>query len=399
MGNIIDYIREYGHELFEERPFSAEDSLVLAQFAYLKLDGAVPSVREGGRTINLSEVKRRKPDREIFADTRYEEENRALLDALTESRRFGSLGLNYHENHIDREREYQFCAVTCFLDNGLVYLAFRGTDESIVGWKEDFNMAFRPPVPGQLLSVSYVNRVAELLGMQGGGSADDAKAGRRLMLGGHSKGGNFAVYAAMNCDRNVQDEILSVYSHDGPGFRPEIFESDAFARIRSRIVKIIPHSSVVGMLFDNHEPYQVVESSTFGILQHDPFTWELRGGHFIKVKDLYKGRKISNEVLNRWIMSLDEEQLENFVESLFEAVNASRAETLPEFTEQWFQNSLRIMQAFRGMDKETKRQMRKTMAALLRAVSEILSERRKGKNEEHEQFRRGYGNGTDNTFD
>ncbi len=378
MGNIIDYIREYGHELFEERPFSAEDSLVLAQFAYLKLDGAVPSVREGCRTINLSEVKRRKPDREIFADTRYEEENRALLDALTESRRFGSLGLNYHENHIDREREYQFCAVTCFLDNGLVYLAFRGTDESIVGWKEDFNMAFRPPVPGQLLSVEYVNRVAKLLGIRDGNCTGEAKAGRYLMLGGHSKGGNFAVYAAMNCDRNIQDAIRSVYSHDGPGFRPEIFESSSFARIRSRIVKIIPHSSVIGMLFDNHEPYQVVESSTFGILQHDPFTWELCGGHFVKAKDLNKGRKISNEVLNQWILSLDEQQLEHFVESLFEAVEASGAETLTDFSKQWFQNSLRVMRAFKDMDKETKRQMRKTFASLLRTVSDILSERQKG---------------------
>ena len=377
MGNIIDYIREYGHELFEERPFSAEDSLVLAQFAYLNLDGAVPSVREGGRTINLSEVKRRKPDREIFADTRYEEENRALLDALTESRRFGSLGLNYHENHIDREREYQFCAVTCFLDNGLVYLAFRGTDESIVGWKEDFNMAFRPPVPGQLLSVEYVNRVAKLLGIRDGNCTGEAKAGRYLMLGGHSKGGNFAVYAAMNCDRNIQDAIRSVYSHDGPGFRPEIFESSSFARIRSRIVKIIPHSSVIGMLFDNHEPYQVVESSTFGILQHDPFTWELCGGHFVKAKDLNKGRKISNEVLNQWILSLDEQQLEHFVESLFEAVEASGAETLTDFSKQWFQNSLRVMRAFKDMDKETKRQMRKTFASLLRTVSDILSERQK----------------------
>ena len=387
MGNIIDYIREYGGQLFAERPFGAEDSLVLAQFAYLKLDGAVPSVEEDGGTVNLCEVQRRKPDCEIFADTRYEEENRALLDALMQSRRFGRIGLNYHENHIDKEKEYQFSAVTCFLDNGLIYLAFRGTDESIVGWKEDFNMAFRPPVPGQIMSAAYVNRVAKLLGVQGG--AEEGQAGRRLMLGGHSKGGNFAVYAAMNCDRDIQDVILSIYSHDGPGFRPEIFESEAFARIRSRIVKIIPHSSVIGMLFDNHEPYQVVESSTFGILQHDPFTWELRGGHFVKAKDLYKGRKISNEVLNKWILSLEEEQLEHFVESLFEAIEASRAETLTDFSKQWFQNSLRVMRAFHDMDRETKRQMRKTFATLLRAVSDILSERQKGQNEEYDQFGKG----------
>lgn len=378
MGNIIDYIREYGGQLFDERPFGAEDSLVLAQFAYLKLDGAVPSVREGGRTIELREVRRRKPDREIFADTRYEEENRALLDALNESRRFRRIGLNYHENHIDREKEYQFSAVTCFLDNGLVYLAFRGTDESIIGWKEDFNMAFRPPVPGQLLSVKYVNRVVKLLGIRDGDCTGEGKADSYLMLGGHSKGGNFAVYAAMNCDRDVQDEILTIYSHDGPGFRPEIFESSAFARVRSRIVKIIPHSSVIGMLFDNHEPYQVVESSTFGIMQHDPFTWEICGGHFVKAKDIYKGRKISNEVLNQWILALKEEDLECFVESLFVAVEASGAETLTDFSKQWFQNSLRVMRAFKDMDKETKRQMRKTFATLLRTVSDILSEIQKG---------------------
>ena len=236
MGTMIDYIKEYGDYTFSEKPLNEVDSLVLSQLAYLKFDGLVPGPGNAG-TVSLEELDVR-PDRDkLFSDERYREPNMELFGELVKSVRFRSLQVGNYVNEIETEQETQFSAITCFLGGQTVYVAYRGTDETIVGWKEDFNLAFSEPVPGQLRSVEYLNRAAE--GFAGS-----------FYVGGHSKGGNFSVYAAMNCRREVQDRILKVYSLDGPGFRPEIREGGHYESIAGRVEKIIPHSSLVGMLLE-----------------------------------------------------------------------------------------------------------------------------------------------------
>lgn len=369
MGNMIDYVKEYGVYSFAERPFSDVDSLVLSQFAYLKLDGLVPGISEKKEWISLQDVKRKKKDAEIFADERYAEVNRQLFDAMCESRRFGRMGLNFYENRIDKERKSQFCALVCLPEGAEVYVAYRGTDETLIGWREDFNMAFSAPVWGQKLSVEYLERVVKICLEQIPKGVD--KDAFRFMAGGHSKGGNLAVYASMNCEAGVQERIKRIYSHDGPGFRPEILESSDYDRIQSRIRKIIPHSSVVGMILENHEAYEVVESNTFGMLQHNPYTWLVEDGRFVEAKDIYQGRKLLDQVINTWILSLDEAHLRCFVEGLFQVLEASEAETLLDFTGEWKKSMNGMIGALKETDEDTKAMTKKVVQSFFQAAAQV----------------------------
>lgn len=200
---ITGYIKNYGDYTFMEKPMNDVDSLALCQFCYLKFDGLVPLVTENKRAVTLGELAAHEKFEQLFADERYEKVNRELFDAMLHSRRFKSMKLNCYINIVEKEWETQFSAVTFILEDKTLYIAYRGTDESIVGWKEDFNMVFQSPVPGQAYAVKYLNMVT-------------GKLKNRFYLGGHSKGGNLAVYAAMNCTKDVRDRILKIYSMDGP---------------------------------------------------------------------------------------------------------------------------------------------------------------------------------------
>ena len=205
MGTILDYLKEYGDYSLEEKPFSDVDSLVLCQFVYLKFDGLVPGPGEEHGAVTVQELAAHPDYDHLYGDERYRKDNTALFQKIYKSRRFGTMKLWNYVNLIEPEQETQFSAVVFGLSEELSYVGFRGTDESIVGWKEDLNLAFSEPVPGQRLSVSYLEQAAQTI--QSG-----------LYVGGHSKGGNLAVYASMNCSAGVRERIDRIYDHDGPGF-------------------------------------------------------------------------------------------------------------------------------------------------------------------------------------
>ncbi|MCM1551791.1 MAG: DUF2974 domain-containing protein, partial [Butyrivibrio sp.] len=213
------YLKEYGDVPFTERPMNDVDSLVLCQLAYLKFDGLVPGIDTNAPSVTLKELAKHPMADGLFADERFEKDNRELFARMLAGRRFCNLKLNCYINIVEKEWETQFAAITCILEDNTIYVAFRGTDETIVGWKEDFNMAYLSPVPGQAMSVKYLNMVTE-------------KFGNLFYVGGHSKGGNFAVYSAMKCVPKVQERILKVYCMDGPGFRPEVLEECGYDRIK-----------------------------------------------------------------------------------------------------------------------------------------------------------------------
>ena len=373
MGTMIDYLREYGDYTFSEKPLNEVDSLILSQFAYLKFDGLAPEEGSDAPAVTVEELDAHKDRDKLFADERYREPNTELFEGMKNSIRFRTLRMKAYVNMVETEQETQFAAITFLLDDGMVYIAYRGTDESIVGWKEDFNLAFSEPVLGQLRSVEYLNQTAAEF--EGG-----------FYVGGHSKGGNFAVYAAMNCEAGIRERIVRIYSHDGPGFRPEIRQAGHYEEIAERVTKIIPHSSLVGMLLESHaEGYIVVESRSFGLLQHNPYTWLVKEDAFVRVKDIYKRQKFMDETLNKWILSLDEAQIHSFVDTLYEVVSASRAVTLMDFTADWKRSMTAVAAAAKGLDEETSAMMRRVIASLFEAAGEHAKEEQQEKAEEGRQ--------------
>lgn len=350
-GTIHSYLRERGDMSFAECPMNDVDSLVLCQFAYLKFDGLVPGINENRPSVTLRELDM-SPDREgMFADERFAKDNRELFDEMLAGKRFGSMKLNCHINIIEKEWETQFSAVTFILDDGTIYIAFRGTDETIVGWKEDFNMAFLSPVPGQVLSVKYLNTVTE-------------RFNNVFYVGGHSKGGNFAVYSAMNCDRNVQERILRIYCMDGPGFRPEVLENCHYDIIADRVVKLLPHSSMVGMIFEWDTRYRVVESKRFGLAQHNPYNWKVKDGEFVVVDDIYERARLIDNTINEWIISLDEQRIKLFVDTLYQVISVSEAEDLISMSADWKRSMSGMLSGLKEIDQSTSRMLIETVKAL-----------------------------------
>lgn len=375
MGTIIDYIKEYGKYTFLEKPFNEVDSLVLCQFSYLKFDGLVPEMdieekakqekgktkSETGEMVDIKYLHEHKDYDNLYADERYREDNTKLFLAMVNSKRFGSLKINNYVNYIDIEAETQFAAITLQMEDGTFYVAYRGTDETIIGWKEDLNLAFSEPVPAQLMSVEYLNRTAKQIK-------------EPFYVGGHSKGGNLSIYAAMNCKKRIQNKIKAIYSHDGPGFRPEVMEECGYDKIKNRIHRTIPHSSLVGLILYSKGTYRVVESKSIGLAQHNPYTWLIQGDDFKIVNHVYSGRMFMDTAINEWILSLNQDQMRVFVDTLFDVVMASEADNLIDFTANWKKSIQGIMAAAKNVDTETMKVINKIMKALFEMISQHAKE-------------------------
>ena len=364
MGNVIDYLVQYGDQAFAERAFCDVDVLILAQLSYFDFGSAVPTIAQRKKSVTLEEIDRTADLSAVFADKWYGENNRKLWNALLAGRRFRTMRCNYYRERMEEEQEAQFGAVTFFPEGCEPVVAFRGTDDSVVGWKEDFRLAFRKPLASQEMSSVYLNQVG-------------CKLPGAFMVCGHSKGGNLAAYAATWAETGVQRRITDIYSLDGPGFLPEVFEGDSYEQIRSRVHRILPYSSLVGMLLQNYEQYEVVKSSGIGILQHDAFTWQIEDGKFVKAVDIEAKQKRMNEALNQWIFTLPEEERQLFVETLFQVIDQTGVTTLTEFSEHWKENLKSCLKSLKSLDPETRKRIRRIIKILL----EIYGNKEEKKNE------------------
>ena len=357
--NICTYV-ENNLDTFAERPLCAPDSLVLSWFSNYRLE-ALGGQFDGWDITSAAAPRLRDALRAECFDGLFDlwdpESCRRLLQAMAASPRFRDIrvgGFRLRRDTTDPEWPKQFAAVTLLLDDGTAYLAFRGTDATFDGWREDFNMTFARPVPAQAEAFLYLLDAAE------------ACPGAPLVLGGHSKGGNLAVYAAAEAPAEIRERVSRVYSHDGPGFDAEFLASEGYCAIAGRVDKTLPQSSVVGMMLENQEDYSVVRSTSVGIFQHDPFSWVVDGCAFVEVEKLSAGARHVDAALNDWICGRTPAERDRFTSELFGLLGATNATTMAEARERW-RTSLPAMAAhLADMDPETRRFMLKTVGALVR---------------------------------
>ena len=341
MKNIVDYA-ETEFSTFEEKPFSSVDSLILSQFSYISFDGVVPELRQGFKSVSIAQCLKAECFTSMLAETRDPKNNRKLILALAASPRYRDIRMTCYVNEFDAVKEKQFSAVTYILPDNSVYIAYRGTDDSLIGWKEDFNMAFVFPVPSQVRALEYLLEISRLIP-------------GKLIIGGHSKGGNLAVYSAFSCPASVQRRIQLVYDHDGPGFKEGVLDCEGYHQIEGRIQKTIPQSSLIGMLLEGHKKYTVVESSRIGVMQHDPFSWKIADSTFSTVEEVSDGARYVNRTIRDWIGGLSPDEREKFTDLLFGVLDAGDATTFSEITLEWKKNFSAIFAAIRETDPEMKK--------------------------------------------
>ena len=340
---------------FAQSPFNPVDNIILSQFAYLPLDGIVPGPDEHDR-ITVSRAA------EIFAEKRQNnpeieqaiifKEDPALIRAMGLSRRFGDCRLFGYINLIDIEREVQFAAVCVDTGDDSCCIVYRGTDLTLIGWKEDFNMSFSEVVPAQIEAMQYLEKMAH-------------KTKGALRVCGHSKGGNLAIYAASQCGKKIQRRITDIYSNDSPGFHDKVVASDGFAQIKDRIHSFIPQESVVGLLLEHGNDHHVIKSVQAGLRQHELHSWEVTYNDMVRLDSLTQSSLFVNKTLREWIGELDNAHREQFFEALYTVLSASQAKSIPELGSLWFRNAGLMLKTIGNIDDSTRELIRKTLAALI----------------------------------
>lgn len=350
MADMLDYLHWRGDLLFSQFPPNMVDALLFSSLSYVRFEDIVPGVP--GVRVTLAAAAEgvlKKPAAEIRARVPRDLE---LLAAAAETPRFSQVELAFYQSVFLPEEETQFAAVTFFPGDGSAFLTFRGTDQTLVGWKEDFNMSFCQSVPAQRMAVQYVEAFA------------GAVAGP-LRLGGHSKGGNLAVYAAARCRPAVQDRILDVYNQDGPGFTESMMGDPGYRRMVPKIHTYVPQSSVIGMLLEHEERYSVIKSNQIGMMQHDPHSWEVLGKEFVPVEGLTADARFVSRTLKSWLSGMTREERGDFFDTVFALLASGDASRTTEIMRP--QNLLAYFKTLHG-DEEMRRVIGSELANLLQAA-------------------------------
>lgn len=357
MANIIDYVLWRGDLPVAQVPLGEVDALILSYLSYMPMDGIV-SGEDGSEPVPLRDAALAmlgRSERENSPLAYSVKDDRKLLAALAQSVRFGTMRLCAFVNRVDGEAEEQFSAVTFLPEAGPALIAYRGTDNTVVGWQEDFNMCFESEVPAQRDAAAYAEHMAQVL--DGG-----------IILGGHSKGGNLAAYAELFVSGETHRRIRAVYNFDGPGFNEEIVGSAAFAQRKRCVQTFVPQSSIVGVLMENDEVMTVVRSDGVGIFQHNPYTWQVMGGSFIPLPERTDSSRFADETVRHWLASLSPEVRRRAIDGIFEVLGASDGRNVAELFEP--RKAMGVLRAAGSMDEATRRAVEETFRLLGEALKE-----------------------------
>lgn len=363
--HLLDYIKDQD-KTFGQRPFCEADSMVLSQLVYLRLERIVGKISVLSIAMPIASLAISERVSLMLNGVNDGERLRDLVNLLAASKRFGRMKVNYAQSRFSENNENQFAAASFFLDDGTVFVAFRGTDNTITGWRENFNMAYKPFVPAQKDSVEYLERVAVL-------------THQPIRVGGHSKGGNLAVYASVNCRKRVQERLLDIYCLDGPGFRRSIYEDAEYMRVKEKIHRIMPTGSLVGTLLIQSQDYSVVQSDGTGFAQHSLYNWRLNGAELIYAEKLSDDAVRFDRMLDDWIGRLSNEQLEGTVNTVFDIIGEINAHSFDEVVKYLESGELTAIKAYRMIEPEKRAQAAFVIISLIRAY--IYSRRLPDNNE------------------
>ena len=367
MADILEYITWRGDLDFELVPLNEVDALILCQLSYLDFGGIVGdgfsagvTVREAADRFFAAEDSSRRSDVGALINFKTVE----LLKAAGKSVRFGSLLMCGYVAQTDEVEELQFAAVT-FVCGKLrrprwSFVAYRGTDDTIVGWKEDFNLGYKDTVPAQRSAAAYL-----------AGAARNLKGA--LYAGGHSKGGNLALFAAACAEKGVQRRLLSVFNNDGPGFSDSFFAGAGYRAVEDRVQTFVPRLSVVGMLFSHPEHFTTVVSGEKNMLmQHDPFSWFVRANGFEECSGLGERSRFVGKTVNEWFSDLSKEEKELFIETVFGVLKDTEAKTNSELAANWSNSAVKMVKSASQLNPKTREAVTKTVQLLIKIMVDEL---------------------------
>lgn len=370
MANLLDYLRWRGDLSFSADPFNEVDNLVLAELCFIDFSHIVSDAPAEGETDDLPTLK--EAAGLFFAEHPKESVNMGLfvpaaivelLDLAASSRRFGSVSLYGYRDIYDETREMQFAALTFRLPDGSDYVAFRGTDDTLLGWKEDLNMGILPVIPAQTEASSYLLDIAR-------------HTRRPLRVGGHSKGGNLAVYSATSLPEDLWERVLFVYNNDGPGFRTDRRALPAYQALASRMEHFTPTRSVVGALLSHDDRMTILESDGHGVFQHDGFNWHIMGNAFVRSGDRTRRSLELESALKGMIANMTPEEAADFINAFFYVLGCTGAKTLSDISDEKLRSAYRMGATLFTLKKPLRDALLSALLLFFREKNKVTRKRR-----------------------
>ena len=315
--NFVDYCKWRGDLTFKQDQFNEVDNMCFAQIAYCELDGII----EGSEKKTLKEVS------DIFFSTHDEEEMKKskafsklspfLMREMANTRRFGSCLVYNYADKLLPDSTKQFAAVMFDLPDESTVIAFRGTDDTLVGWKEDLMLSYGD-ISSQYDALEYVNSHCTMF--------------NKYRIVGHSKGGFLGLYAAVKARPSVKKRIIEIYSNDGPGLRENEYTDEDREMLDTKYKLIVPEKDGVGMIYEMAENKKICKVNVFNIISaHSMFTWQVEGTKIVEADKFKYESDLSREVIKDILKETTREERAIFVEELFRHLAEERINTLTEF--------------------------------------------------------------------
>lgn len=375
MGTVLDYLKSYADLRFSEESFNDVDALILSMLSYLPFKDIVPGVNDKGK-ITLEEAARsyfsehpsHKEDPEdigLTVSPSMDQELIQMLKMTSKSARYAEIRLSHFVEKTESPVEQQFAAITYSLPNAKrkKVIAFRGTDRTLIGWKENFELAYMKEVPAQESASAYLNREISVLS-------------GKVIVCGHSKGGNLAVYAASRLKGSKQSRLSRIVNFDGPGFNFSMLSRSSFSDCEQKVVNYVPEESIVGVLLDPVGERNIITSSAHHLFQHNPVTWGIERSEFLS-GELSETTKLFEDTVEKWLSQLTLERRESFVDALFDVLGASEGKTIDP--KESLKDIGKVIKNVSDLDEETRKMLSDVLASIkdqaLDAISKALREK------------------------
>lgn len=346
--DIYDYLNWRGDLTFEQDELNEVDNIILSRISYFPFEKSMLKHLTLFELYNILK-------KNNFKDMDFEEDKK-LLEFLSKSNRFKDLNICEIEKNYNITSEEQFFALTIFLPYNKLFVSYRGTDNSFVGWKEDFNLSFTSNIPSQIKAAQYLNYI------------ENKYLLKKIIVGGHSKGGNLAIYAAMHSKNKKR--IIKVYNNDGPGFLEEIINSNNYKKILSKITTYIPESSIIGRLLNHEEGYVVVKSLEKGIMQHDLYSWQVLGKNFVYSNDISKKSALIEKIIKNWLNQITMDEREKVINVFYQILISTNAKSFKELDLKWFSNARILFKSYQNINKKDKEMISKSLSTLFKSIKE-----------------------------
>ncbi len=360
MSNILDYVDWRGDLSYTVAPFNEIDSLIYTQLAYAIWDGIVSSSFEEEITLKdaveeffVSERNKLQEEDGYFSSN----DMLVLMRKMQSSVRYQNNKLFGYISQFDVPSAKQFSAMCFGLEDDTIYVAYRGTDNTVVGWREDFNLSFMYTIPSQHMALNYLHDVAI------------HREKVMLRIGGHSKGGNLAIYAGSFLPMALQGRILNIYNNDGPGLMKEMTESNGYLRVVNKVRTFVPQSSVIGMILEQIDDYSIVHSNTMSLFQHDAFSWEVKGTEFVYDQKLHGSSLTLNKAFNEWVADLPYEEKARFFNIIFDMLEEVGLQTTSQLRKESFKVGYALIKKYNALEDEEKKLLGEGFGYFLKIIA------------------------------